>query len=360
MEQQTRTERAIAVVALAALAAGCVLVLKPFASAILWAVVLSYSTWPVFHRIRKAFGGRAGWAALAMTSLLVLVVLLPVTLVVMSLADNAAPMTDAIQKLLTQGPPEPPAWVATLPLVGGRLQAYWQSVAHDSGRMMAEFARLFEPMKSWLVSGGLKLGEGLLSMALSIVIGFFLYRDGDAASLALDRALRHISGERAQRLKEVAGNTVRGVVYGVMGTALAQAVVAWIGFLIAGIPGSLLWAVLTFFLSVVPVGPPVIWISATVWLASEGSTGWAVFMALWGIIVISGVDNVVKPLLISRGSSLPFILVLLGVLGGVISFGFIGLFIGPTLLAVGYRLLQEWIVGEAKVPSNSARADRSP
>jgi len=145
----------------------------------------------------------------------------------------------------------------------------------------------------------------------------------------------------------------------VLGTALAQAIVAWIGFLIAGVPGSLLWAVLTFFLSIVPVGPPVIWISATVWLASQGSTGWAVFMALWGIIAISGVDNVVKPLLISRGSSLPFILVLLGVLGGVISFGFIGLFIGPTLLAVGYRLLQEWIVGEAKIPSPSARGDRS-
>jgi predicted PurR-regulated permease PerM len=242
-------------------------------------------------------------------------------------------------------------------LIGQRLQTYWQSFTHDSAGMMTEFARLFEPMKSWLVSGGLKLGEGVLSMALSVVIGFFLYRDGDAASLALDRALRHISGERAQRLKEVAGNTVRGVVYGVLGTALAQAVVAWIGLFIAGVPGSLLWAVLTFFLSIVPVGPPVVWISATVWLATQGSTGWAVFMALWGFFAISGVDNVVKPYLISRGSSLPFILVLLGVLGGVITFGLIGLFIGPTLLAVGYRMLQEWLVGESKVPSPSAGAD---
>jgi predicted PurR-regulated permease PerM len=357
MEQKTRTERTIAVIALAALAIGCVLVLKPFASAILWAVVLTYSTWPVFQHIRKAFGGRSGWAALAITLLLVLVVLLPVTLVVGSVADNAAPTADAIQTLLKQGPPEPPDWVAGIPLIGERLQAYWQSLAHDSTRMAAEFSRLFEPMKSWLVSGGLKLGEGLLSMTLSIVIGFFLYRDGDAASLALDRALRHISGERAQRLKEVAGNTVRGVVYGVLGTALAQAVVAWIGLLIAGVPGAPLWAVLTFFLSIVPVGPPLVWISATVWLVTQGSPGWAVFMALWGFFGISGVDNVVKPYLISRGSSLPFILVLLGVLGGVITFGFIGLFIGPTLLAVGYRILQEWIVGEAEAPSTATRAD---
>ena len=355
MEQQTRTERNVGVVALAALAAGCLLVLRPFASAILWAVVLTYTTWPLYQRMRKALGGHAAWAALAMTLLLVLVVLLPLALVVLSLADNAAPMADAVQSLLTQGPPAPPAWVAGLPLVGARLHDYWQSFAHDGTKMVAELSRLFEPLKSWMVSGGLKVGEGLLYMTLSAVIGFFLYRDGDAASLALDRTLKHISGERAQRLKEVAGNTVRGVVYGVLGTALAQALVAWIGLLIAGVPGALLWAVLTFFLSIVPVGPPLVWVPATVWLVMQGSPGWAVFMALWGFFGISGVDNVVKPYLISRGSSLPFILVLLGVLGGVLTFGFIGLFLGPTMLAVGYRILQEWIVSEAKAPASPAR-----
>ena len=354
MKQQTRSERAIGGVALAALAIGCLLVLRPFSSAILWAVVLTYTTWPVYLRIRKALGGRPGWAALAMTLLLVLVVLLPVTLVVVSLADNAAPMADAMQSLLTQGPPAPPAWVAGLPLIGDRLHDYWQSFAHDSGKMVTELSRLLEPLKSWVVSGGMKVGEGLLYMTLSAVIGFFLYRDGDAASLALDRTLQHISGERAQRIKEVAGNTVRGVVYGVLGTALAQALVAWIGLLIAGVPGALFWAVLTFFLSIVPVGPPLVWISATVWLVTQGSTGWAVFMALWGFFGISGVDNVVKPYLISRGSSLPFILVLLGVLGGVVSFGFIGLFLGPTMLAVGYRILQEWIVSEVNAPPPAA------
>jgi predicted PurR-regulated permease PerM len=104
---------------------------------------------------------------------------------------------------------------------------------------------------------------------------------------------------------------------------------------------------LTFFFSLIPVGPPVVWISATAWLVSQDQIGWAVFMALWGFFGISGIDNVVKPYLISRGSRLPFILTLFGVLGGALAFGVVGVFLGPTLLAVGFRLLQEWIERDA-------------
>jgi predicted PurR-regulated permease PerM len=136
--------------------------------------------------------------------------------------------------------------------------------------------------------------------------------------------------------------TVRGVMYGMLGTALAQALVAVVGFLIAGVPAVPLLGIGTFLFSLVPVGPPLIWGGAALWLFDQGRPGWGVFMLLWGFFLISGVDNVVKPLLISRGSSLPFLLVLLGVLGGVMAFGFVGLFIGPTLLAVGYSLLRNW------------------
>ena len=128
--------------------------------------------------------------------------------------------------------------------------------------------------------------------------------------------------------------------------ALAQGVVAGIGFLIAGVPGATLLGFATFFLSVVPVGPPMIWIPVTLWLFVQGSTGWAVFMALWGLLVISMVDNVLKPMIISHGSHLPFMLVLLGVLGGAAAFGFVGIFLGPTLLAVGYRMVNERMEGE--------------
>jgi predicted PurR-regulated permease PerM len=150
-----------------------------------------------------------------------------------------------------------------------------------------------------------------------------------------------ILGERGQYLLDVAGKTVRGVVYGILGTALVQAVMAGVGFLIAGVPGAALLALLTFFLSVVPVGPPLVWGPAVLWLFQQGSTGWAIFMLVWGFGV-STVDNLVKPWLISQGSNLPFLLILFGVLGGVLAFGFIGVFIGPTLLAVGYRVVTEW------------------
>jgi predicted PurR-regulated permease PerM len=154
--------------------------------------------------------------------------------------------------------------------------------------------------------------------------------------------MRRVMGASAAKVAEIVSQTVRGVMYGLLGTALAQALVAALGFTIAGVPGVLLLSVATFVLSLVPVGPPLVWAGAALWLFNQGEPGWGGFMLVWGLVLISGVDNVVKPLLISRGSSLPFLLVLLGVLGGVLAFGFVGLFIGPTLLAVGYSLLRDW------------------
>jgi predicted PurR-regulated permease PerM len=151
-----------------------------------------------------------------------------------------------------------------------------------------------------------------------------------------------IAGERGTHLATVATATVRGVVLGILGTALVQGVVAAIGFWIAGIRAAPLLGLLTFVLSPLPIGPPLVWVPAGLWLINEGDTGWGLFVLLWGVLVVSTIDNVIKPLIISRGSVLPFMLVLLGVLGGAVAFGFIGVFLGPVLLAVGYALLAEW------------------
>ncbi len=182
----------------------------------------------------------------------------------------------------------------------------------------------------------------MATLFLSALIVFFFWRDGDELSARARRMAQRVAGERALQLAEVAKGTIRGTVYGILGTALAQGALAFVGFLIAGIPGAFLLGVGTFFLSVVPVGPPLIWAPAAFWLYEQGETGWAIALVVWGVAVISSVDNFLKPLLISRGSKLPFILVLLGVLGGVVAFGFVGIFLGPTLLAVAYRLLDEW------------------
>jgi predicted PurR-regulated permease PerM len=343
MTERNRFDRLVGSVALLALVLGCLLVLRPFVSSVLWALVMTYSTWPVYLHVRAVLRGHATAAAFSMTVLLTLVMVVPVTVLGISLGDSIAPIVAGARRIAENGLPDPPHWVAGLPLIGTWLDAYLREIAHDSGRLTSELVRLLEPLKLWLVSGGLKLGGGLLFLVLSVVVAFFFYRDGDAVSRGLDSALTRIAGARAARLKRIAADTIASVVYGILGTGLAQATVAALGLWIAGVPGALLWAMLTFFLSLIPVGPPLVWISATAWLVSQGQIGWAVFMALWGFFVISGIDNVVKPYLISRGSRLPFILTLFGVLGGALAFGVVGVFLGPTLLAVGFRLLQDWI-----------------
>jgi predicted PurR-regulated permease PerM len=210
-----------------------------------------------------------------------------------------------------------------------------------------------------MLGAGVRFGRGILELAMSVLIAFFLFRDGVRVANQFTSAIERIAGERAKHLIDVAGSTVRGVVHGILGTALAQGVLAGIGFAIAGVPGAGLLALLTFFLSVVPFGPPLVWIPAVIWLFHQDHTGWAIFMLCWGGIV-SSVDNVIKPYLISHGSNLPFILILFGVLGGVAAFGFIGVFLGPTLLAVAFRLLQEWTATRALEVAQSAPPPAKP
>ena len=151
-----------------------------------------------------------------------------------------------------------------------------------------------------------------------------------------------MAGERGTRLLNVAENTINGVVYGMLGTALAQGALAALGLWIAGVPGALFLGLLTSLLSFVPMGPPMVWFPAAAWLISTGEIEWGIFMGLWGFFLVSTVDNVIRPYFISLGSALPLLLVFLGVLGGIVAFGLLGVFIGPTLLAVGYTMMREW------------------
>jgi predicted PurR-regulated permease PerM len=192
-------------------------------------------------------------------------------------------------------------------------------------------------------------------MAISVFIAFFFFLHGEALASRLQVALERLAGGRAAYLLGIVRGTVTGVIYGILGTGLAQGVLAAIGFAIAGVPGAVLLGVATFFLSVVPVGPPLVWGGAAIWLFQSGEAGWAAFVAAWGFFLVSTVDNVIKPFIISRGASLPFAIVFLGVLGGVLGFGVIGAFLGPTLLAVGYRLATEWTGDEAARPVPSGQ-----
>jgi predicted PurR-regulated permease PerM len=338
-----RTDRMLGLTVLAVLIIGCLAVLAPFVTALLLAVILAYATWPLNIWLRRVLWGSPTLAAAVLTLAATLVIIGPFVIVALSLADNATELGDVFRKLIDNGLPGLPDWVVGLPLVGQSIESYWEGLAHDTGRLM-ELVRgwLYSSGDALLAGGGL-LARGLVQLGLAVFVAFFLFRNGEYAAERMRRAADRLGSARGRYLLQVAGNTVIGVVYGILGTALAQGVLAAIGFLIAGVPGAFLLGLATFFLSIVPVGPPLIWGAAAIWLFYQGSVGWAVFMVLWGVLVISMVDNFLKPIIISRGSSLPFVLVFLGVLGGVVAFGFIGVFLGPTLLAVGYRVVNEWV-----------------
>jgi predicted PurR-regulated permease PerM len=355
MVSEKRIEQVIQVTAMVLLALGCLVVLRPFLGAILAAAILCYSTWPIYRFIENRVGGRAWLAALAMTFLILLVLVVPLALIAISFRDDVPQLVEHVRDTLSHGLPQPPQWVAGLPVIGEPLDAAWRDIAESPAKLAEALKRFAQPAREALVKTGLVIAEGVVQFTLIAFISYFFYRDGLALVAALRNGLNRVVGHLSGHLIGIVGGTITGVVYGIVGTGLAQGVVALIGFFVAGVPGAFMLASLVFLLSIVPAGPPLIWVGATVWLVNNDQAGWATFMALWGFFVISGIDNVVKPLLISRGASLPFVLVLLGVFGGVLAFGFVGIFLGPVLLAVGFNLVRSWtaepVIQDAQPPA---------
>lgn len=342
LKNMNRIEAMAAIVAVAFLAVGCAVVLRPFISAILWAAVLAYTTWPMLLRVEGWMRGRRSLAAFTMTTLIALVLVLPFVVVGITLAENVSRAEELFRFLQGGLPVEAPEWTRRLPWIGPALERAWPGFAQDTGEISKALKAAGSGAGKWFLTHSLDFGKGIMQLALSVVIVFVFYRDGERMTARIAAGAHRIAGDVSQRLLSVAGSTVRSVVYGIIGTALTQAILAALGFWAAGVPSPFLLGLLTFLLALIPAGPPFVWVPAALWLFHEGQAGWGVFMAAWGFFVISGIDNLVRPYLISRDSNLPFIIVLLGALGGIFTFGFIGLFLGPVLLAVGYALIREF------------------
>ena len=386
--------------ALILLLAGSFFVLKPFLTALTWAIILTYTLHPLQRIFTRWFRGSRTLAACLVTLTVTVVFTGPVVLIGVSLAQDGKDLAVATRNWFMAAPEQAPAWVRGMPVVGDELDGYWNGFAEDRKRWMAQLDEALKTppprpkivvetedglmlreapppprkpvaaeegaeaetaeesphivvllgkvllwAKSGLIAAGLAVGQGVTQFLLSAFLAFFLLRDALELSQRLSVAVERLAGQRGQHLIKVAGNTVRGVIYGILGTAIAQAVVAGFGFWIAGVPGAVLLAVLTFFFAVVPFGPPLIWLPAALWLFAQDQNGWGIFLLIWGLLAISSVDNLLRPFLISHGSKMPFALIFVGVIGGALAFGLVGVFIGPTLLAVCFRLIAEWSAG---------------
>jgi len=354
MELTKRIEVISGITLVAIIAAGCLLVIWPFTSSILWAAVICFATWPLHQRINRLCKNRRSLSAALMTLIMVVVTVLPFVLVATALDTSLSSLIARLQNMSTQGIPPAPAWTGHIPLVGSYLQSNWSDLATDSEKGHTFLKVALANLKPWLLRRCLDFGIGVLHLCISVFIAFFFYRDGDRLVGHLSKLGLRILGDYSRHLVNVIGSTVRGVVYGFLGTALVQGVLAAIGFLIAGVPSALMLGFFTFFMALLPFGTPLIWIPVTVWLFVTSGVKWGLFMAAWGLCIVSGIDHPLRPYLISREANLPFVLVFLGAAGGLLAFGFIGLFLGPTLLAVGYCLVQE-MIRHKKSPQHEGR-----
>jgi predicted PurR-regulated permease PerM len=341
-QRRGRIETAVTIGVFVLLVIGCLWVLAPFITAILWAALLCLSTWGLYVRVLALSGNRRSLAALVMTLTIAAVAVVPFVIVGESLADNVSDVVLVIRRTIENGPANPPEYLANLPLVGPHIRDYLEHLSSDPAARKAFVVSFAGGLRTVAIALGKALGHGIAEISLSLLICFFLYRDGDSAARRLRYAVNRIAGEHGGELLAVAETTVKGVVYGVIGTSIIQGLLCGIGLWIAGVPGAFLLGFATFLLAFLPMGPALIWLPASIWLYETRSAGWAVFMLLWGGLAVGSMDHFAKPLLISRTGSAPLLLVMLGVIGGAIAFGFIGVFIGPTLLAVGYAVLNEW------------------
>ena len=328
---------------------GCFQVLSPFLGAILLAFVLWLTTWPAYRRhILARIRKRKSLAALIATSLLLSLLIIPTFLLALTFAKSFDQLIVFVRPYLESGLPQSaPEWFAHIPWVGDDLIQFWQERAANREELREELNNLLRmaitPARKLAIQSGTMIANGLVQLALVFFILFFLYRDGEMLAHRLEIAAKKLGGNLGLTMLNRVYDTVNAVMLGIVGTAAAQAAIALIGFLIAGVPAPVPLAFATFLLSMIPVGPPIVWGGAALWLYFNASMGWCIFMIFYGVGIISSVDNFLKPFLMARGAGLSLLIVALGVFGGILVFGFIGIFLGPVLLALGQMLLQYWI-----------------
>lgn len=349
------THTTLSVLFLAFLVVSTILVLSPFLVSMLWATIISVALWPFFVRLQASVRGRRGLAVTIVTGMILLVVFVPVTLAITTIAQNARSITSELKSLESIALPGPPPALERVPFAGSRIASEWrQFAALGPEQRSAVLTPYVQRALQWFAVKAGSIGTILLQFLLTTVITAILFARGEVARDAILRFARRLAGQQGYDVALKAGQAIRGVVLGVVGTALVQAAIGGAALFISGIPAAPLLTAVMLILCLAQLGPVLVIIPSVMWLYWSGQTVGATILLIVGVVAI-GVDNVIRPLLIRRGANLPLLLIFAGVIGGLIAFGVIGLFIGPVVLTVAYTLLARW-VAEADADGTLSRA----
>lgn len=335
-------EKALVLLLLGGLGYACLVVVSPFAAPFVWAVILASSTWPYYVAVAEGLGGRRALAAVGLTLAILLVFVVPVVFAVNAVTDNLPALQALPGKLAGFYSGEPPAWLANLPWIGPRVDAEWRAGTLHTLLDPEKIRPLLTKAGAWLLQQGANLAVATAHVLLATLMAGLLYAHGDEAAAVIERLALRIGGPYTLNAVHVAARTVRSVALGVIGTALVQAILSGLGFMLAGVPGAAILGLTCFLTSTLQTGTHLVWIPVVIWLGHEGREGWAVFMIAWSMFT-NTVDNFIKPYLIGKTTPLPFLLIVVGVVGGLLAWGVVGIFLGTTLLAVAYTVFFEWL-----------------
>ena len=324
-------------------------VLRPFMAPTIWATMIVVSTWPMLRWFPARLWGRRSLAVLVMSLLILMLLVVPLMLAIGTIVRHADDIVAQAAMISGFKVPPPPPWVAKLPMVGERAAQLWeQAAAVGSVGLLSKLAPYADDIAKWFVSQAGSVGLVFVQFLLTVVLAALMYSDGERTALAVRRFGRRLAGVHGDNAVILAGQAIRGVALGVGITALVQSGLGGIGLAIAGVPFASLLTAVMLLLCIAQLGPGLVMFPAVGWLYWSGDTGWGTFLLIWSSVVVT-MDNVVRPVLIKRGADLPLLLIFAGVIGGLLAFGLIGIFVGPVVLAVAYTLVGEWIkLGEAE------------
>ena len=318
-------------------------VLRPFIAPTIWATMIVVSTWPLLKWVQARLWRRRSLAVLVMTLLILMLLVLPLMLAITTIVRHVDEIVAQAAILSGYVLSPPPPWVAKLPLIGERAADWWtEAAAAGSSGLIARVLPYADDIAKWFVSQAGSLGLVFVQFLLMVVMAAIMYAGGETAARALRRFGRRLAGEQGENVVTLAGEAIRGVALGVGVTAVLQAGFGGIGLAVVGVPFAGLLTAVMLLLCIAQLGPSLVLFPAVAWVYWSGDSGWGTFLLVWTLIAVT-MDNFVRPALIRLGADLPLLLIFGGVIGGVLAFGLIGIFVGPVVLAVAYTLLGAWV-----------------